>query len=142
MRELSGMVYDQRARSTDRRYDSIMERSKWLKFVIAVFLPLILLLFLTLAASHKAHADVVPPIIDIMVERFAFAPSPIILNKGETVKIRLHNEDVTHSFFMGALKEDRWRDSSRPRKALVNPPFMGETGLKPCPLAVCRTKIE
>jgi len=39
------------------------------------------------------------PVVEITAKRFAFSPDKITLKKGQTVKLRLHSEDVTHGFF-------------------------------------------
>lgn len=47
-----------------------------------------------------------PKTIDIVAKRFYFTPNQITLKKGEPVKLRLTSQDVTHGFFMRALKID------------------------------------
>ena len=56
------------------------------------------------APKRTPDADV--RVIDVTAKRFAFSPDVIKLKKDETVRIRLHSEDVTHGFFMRALKID------------------------------------
>jgi cytochrome c oxidase subunit 2 len=46
------------------------------------------------------------PVVEITAKRFAFVPDKITLKKGQTVKLRLHSEDVTHGFFLRPLKLD------------------------------------
>ena len=65
----------------------------------------IVLAVLSLTEPRAAHADAVP-VIEISAKRFAFSPERITLKKGETVKLRLHSEDVAHGFFLRALKLD------------------------------------
>ena|SRR5262245_58754691 len=65
------------------------------------------ILFVIFAGSvRKSFADAAPPVVEITAKRFAFAPDTIHLKKDQTVKIRLHSEDVTHGFFLRALKID------------------------------------
>jgi cytochrome c oxidase subunit II len=58
-----------------------------------------------LTGSNRVQADNVP-VIEITAKRFAFSPDKITLKKGQTVKLRLHSEDVTHGFFLRPLKLD------------------------------------
>ena len=60
---------------------------------------------LALTGAKPAHADAVP-VIEITAKRFAFSPDKITLKKGQTVKLRLHSEDVTHGFFLRPLHLD------------------------------------
>lgn len=60
---------------------------------------------LTLTGADRAHADDIP-VVEITAKRFAFSPDKITLKKGQTVKLRLHSEDVTHGFFLRPLKLD------------------------------------
>lgn len=60
---------------------------------------------LSLSGVNRAHADDIP-IVEITAKRFAFSPDKITLKKGQTVKLRLHSEDVTHGFFLRPLKLD------------------------------------
>lgn len=58
-----------------------------------------------LTGSSRVQADNVP-VVEITAKRFAFSPDKITLKKGQTVKLRLHSEDVTHGFFLRPLKLD------------------------------------
>lgn len=60
---------------------------------------------LALTGAKGARADQVP-VIEITAKRFAFSPDKITLKKGQTVKLRLHSEDVTHGFFLRPLHLD------------------------------------
>src|SRR5713101_2303138 len=60
----------------------------------------------TLTARFRAEAAEKPRVVTITAKRFEFSPSQITLKKGETVKLLLHSEDVTHGFFMRALGID------------------------------------
>ena len=83
-----------------------MKRSNWIKYSTAIVIPALLLLVFSLGAPHKAQADENPRVIEITAKRFGFAPNQITLKKGETVKLRLTSEDVTHGFFLRPLKID------------------------------------
>ena len=60
---------------------------------------------LALTGTKRAHADDIP-VVEITAKRFAFSPEKITLKKGQTVKLRLHSQDVTHGFFLRPLKLD------------------------------------
>jgi cytochrome c oxidase subunit II len=55
--------------------------------------------------ARPVHATS-PRVVEITAKRFAFSPDTITLHKGETVILRLKSEDVTHGFFIRALKLD------------------------------------
>jgi len=57
-------------------------------------------------ASPRARAQEGARVIVITAKRFEFSPSEITLRKGETVKLQLKSEDVTHGFFVRPLGID------------------------------------
>jgi cytochrome c oxidase subunit II len=59
------------------------------------------------SASRRARADESPRVIVITAKRFEFTPKEITLKKGETVKLQLRSEDVTHGFFVRPLGIDK-----------------------------------
>ena len=70
-------------------------------------LLLALLLLPALVVSVKAaDRDEEPRTIAITAKRFEFVPPTITLKKGETVKLVVTSEDVTHGFFLRPLKID------------------------------------
>ncbi len=66
-----------------------------------------------------------PRVIQITAKRFQFNPDQITLKKGETVKIRLVSEDVTHGFFLRPLKIDEEVDPGQPTEITVTPDKAG-----------------
>ena len=58
------------------------------------------------SASPRARAEEGPRVIVITAKRFEFSPKEITLKKGETVKLLLKSEDVTHGFFLRPLGID------------------------------------
>jgi cytochrome c oxidase subunit 2 len=72
-----------------------------LRIVLLSFSALMLLS----TGARQVQADSVP-VIDITAKRFAFSPDKITLKKDQTVKLRIHSEDVTHGFFLRPLKLD------------------------------------
>ena len=71
----------------------------------ARFLALLLLPALVVTA-RAADRDEGPRAVTITARRFEFVPSTITLKKGETVKLVVTSEDVTHGFFLRPLKID------------------------------------
>ena len=71
----------------------------------ARFLALLLLPALVVTARAGDRGEE-PRAIVITAKRFEFVPSTITLKKGETVKLFVTSEDVTHGFFLRPLKID------------------------------------
>src|ERR1700736_1704421 len=92
------------------------------KFLIAAALALAVVA--TLGVPRTAHANE-PRVIQITAKRFQFSPDQITLKKGETVKIRLVSEDVTHGFFLRPLKIDEEVDPGQPTEITVTPDKAG-----------------
>jgi cytochrome c oxidase subunit 2 len=68
-------------------------------------------------------ADV--PVVEITAKRFAFSPDKVMLKKGQTVKLRLHSEDVTHGFFLRPLKLDEEIPAGETAEVVVTPQETG-----------------
>jgi len=100
----------------------LMHRRHW---YVAAMLPLLLTMLLTLSSPRRAHAEGGPRVIEITAKRFAFSPNQITIKKGETVKIRLTSEDVTHGFFMRALKIDEEVEPGKPTEITLTPQAAG-----------------
>ena len=75
------------------------------QFLPAIIFALGVSACLLSSGTSRLRAEDVP-VIDITAKRFAFSPDKITLKKGQTVKLRLHSEDVTHGFFLRPLKLD------------------------------------
>ncbi|HTS05787.1 MAG TPA: cupredoxin domain-containing protein [Candidatus Eisenbacteria bacterium] len=73
------------------------------KSVSALILFSCLTMLLASGASARPGET---PIVEITAKRFAFSPDKITLKKDQTVKLRLHSEDVTHGFFLRQLALD------------------------------------
>jgi cytochrome c oxidase subunit 2 len=95
------------------------------RYIYAALLPLVLIMLLALAGPRNAHADNGPRIIEIKAKRFAFSPNQITIKQGETVKLRLTSEDVTHGFFMRALKIDEDIQPGTPTEITLTPQTAG-----------------
>jgi cytochrome c oxidase subunit II len=74
--------------------------------------------------TSRVRAEDVP-VIDITAKRFAFSPDRITLKQGQTVKLRLHSEDVTHGFFLRPLKLDEEIPAGQTVEVTVTPQTRG-----------------
>jgi cytochrome c oxidase subunit II len=99
-----------------------MLRSNLRKTIVIATLFLSVLLALTVA--KRAGADDVP-VVEITAKRFSFTPDKITLKKGQTVKLRLHSEDVTHGFFLRPLKLDEEIPAGQTIDVTVTPQTAG-----------------
>jgi len=98
---------------------------KKVKAATATFaLSLALVALMTSSGASRAHADDVP-VVEITAKRFAFSPNLITLKKGQTVKLRLHSEDVTHGFFLRPLKLDEEIPAGQTTEVTVTPQTAG-----------------
>ncbi len=93
--------------------------------IFAALLPLALLMLLALSSPRRAHADGGARVLEITAKRFAFSPNQITIKKGETVRLRLTSEDVTHGFFMRALKIDEDIEPGKPTEITLTPQTAG-----------------
>ena len=82
-------------------------------------------LALVMAASPRGARAAEPRVIEIHAKRFGFTPDQITLKKGETVKIRLVSEDVTHGFFLRPLKIDEEVSPGQPTEIVLTPDKTG-----------------
>ena len=98
---------------------------KKLKAATATFaLSLALIMFMTSTGAKRAQADDIP-VVEITAKRFAFSPNMVTLKKGQSVKLRLHSEDVTHGFFLRPLKLDEEIPAGQSTEVTVTPQTAG-----------------
>ncbi|MGA7751633.1 MAG: cupredoxin domain-containing protein [Candidatus Sulfotelmatobacter sp.] len=83
-----------------------------------------LTLSLLWTGTNRVHADAIP-VVEITAKRFAFSPDKITLKKGQTVKLRIHSEDVTHGFFLRPLKLDEEIPAGQATEVVVTPEVAG-----------------
>jgi len=76
-------------------------------------------------ASPPARAQDEPRVIVITAKRFEFSPSQITLAKGETVKLQIRSEDVTHGLFVRPLGIDTEIVPGRITELTVTPETAG-----------------
>ena len=96
----------------------IKHKSKSLFFSAALFIGIAFAF-----SASSAQQDM--PVINISAKRFGFTPDHITVKKGETVKLRLTSEDVTHGFFMRALKIDETIEPGKPTEVTLTPQMAG-----------------
>lgn len=90
----------------------------------AIIFTLTLSTSLLFTGTSRVHAEDVP-VVEITAKRFAFSPDKITLKKGQTVKLRLHSEDVTHGFFLRPLKLDEEIPAGQTVEVTVTPQTPG-----------------
>ena len=95
---------------------------RWHLFAIFLFLFVVL----TVLTSLLVHAQETPRVIPITAKRFTFSPAEVTLKKGETVKLELKTEDVTHGFFMKALHIDATLEPGKTAEVTVTPETAGK----------------
>lgn len=76
-------------------------------------------------AANTPSRAATPRVVEITAKRFGFSPNQITLKKGETVTLRLTSEDVTHGFFMRALKIDEVVEPGKPTDITITPQTAG-----------------
>ena len=77
------------------------------------------------AAGPRVRAEEGPRVIVITAKRFEFSPKEITLKKGETVKLQLKSEDVTHGFFLRPLRIDTDIPAGQTAEVTVTPQEVG-----------------
>ena len=85
----------------------------------------LLILGAAASAGGPLRAAEEPRIITITAKRFEFSPKEIILKQGETVKLQLTTEDVTHGFFMKPLGIDEEIVPGKTTEVVVTPKTAG-----------------
>jgi cytochrome c oxidase subunit 2 len=97
-----------------------MQKGKVLRLAFGIALSTILLL----SGIRPVQADNVP-VVEITAKRFAFSPDKITLKKGQTTKLRIHSEDVTHGFFLRPFKLDEEIPAGQTIEVTVTPQTAG-----------------
>src|SRR5512143_3170719 len=82
-------------------------------------------LMLTWAGMPNRVKAQEPRVIEITAKRYEFTPNTVTLKKGETVKLRLHSEDVIHGFFSRPLKLDETIEPGKTVDVVVTPQAAG-----------------
>jgi len=77
------------------------------------------------AAGGAGRAAEEPRVIAVTAKRFEFSPKEITLKQGETVKLKLTTEDVTHGFFSKPLGLDEVIAPGKATEVVVTPKTPG-----------------
>lgn len=85
----------------------------------------LLLLAAPVVTVRPAHGAEEPRTVTITAKRFEFVPSTITLKKGETVKLVVKSEDVTHGIFLRPLKIDTDLTPGETQQIAVTPQATG-----------------
>jgi|SRR6266571_4190282 len=86
---------------------------------------LVVIAGLLATASPRARAEEGPRVIVITAKRFEFSPKKITLKKGETVRLQLKSEDVTHGLFVRPLGIDKDITPGETTEVTVTPQVAG-----------------
>ena len=73
------------------------------------------------AAAAAARGDAPARTVEIAARRFQFTPAEVHLRRGETVRLALHSEDVTHGFFQRKLGIDTDVPPGRTTEVVITP---------------------
>ena len=84
-----------------------------------------LILAAALVSSARARDNEETRVVEIVAKRFEFTPSTLTLKKGETVRLRVRSEDVTHGLFLRTLKIDTDIVPGETREVTVTPETAG-----------------
>jgi cytochrome c oxidase subunit 2 len=76
-------------------------------------------------AGRGVRASEEPKVIAVTAKRFEFSPKEITLKLGETVKLQLTTEDVTHGFFLKPLGIDEVIVPGKTTEVVVTPKAAG-----------------
>jgi cytochrome c oxidase subunit 2 len=95
-----------------------MKRAGW-------FCCLVLLVLPALADARDPSAPSEPREIAVTAKRFEFSPATITLKKGETVRLLVTSEDVTHGLFLRPLKIDLDLPAGETQAVTVTPQEAG-----------------
>jgi cytochrome c oxidase subunit II len=76
-------------------------------------------------AGGGVRAAEEPKVVAITAKRFEFSPKEITLKAGETVKLQLATEDVTHGFFAKPLGIDEVIEPGKTTEVVVTPKVAG-----------------
>src|SRR5512135_176454 len=76
-------------------------------------------------AGGGVRAAEEPKVIAVTAKRFEFSPKEITLKLGETVKLQLTSEDVTHGFFAKPLGIDEVIVPGKTTEVVVTPKAAG-----------------
>jgi cytochrome c oxidase subunit 2 len=86
----------------------------------------VLVLLVVLFSANFCHAQDATRTIEIHAKRFAFSPAEITLKKGETVKLLLTSDDVTHSLVIPDLNVKEIMKKGHTTEVTITPTKAGD----------------
>jgi cytochrome c oxidase subunit 2 len=94
--------------------------------LIRRILPALLTVGLFAQMSSTVPAQEQIRTVEVHAHRFAFSPAEITLKRGETVKLRLLSDDVTHSLVIPDLKINEVINKAHAAEVTVTPNTVGD----------------
>ena len=94
--------------------------------LIRRILPVLLTVGLFAQMSSTVPAQEQIRTVEVHAHRFAFSPAEITLKRGETVKLRLLSDDVTHSLVIPDLKINVVINKAHAAEVTVTPNNVGD----------------
>lgn len=85
-----------------------------------------LLLLVGMQAGTLTYAHAQPRNIEIRAHRFSFEPSEITIKRGETVKLELTSDDVTHALVIPDLKVNQEIKKGKTVEVTITPDSAGD----------------
>ena len=94
---------------------------KWINKVAALLICAVLIQVVPgIAAQNESRT------IEIHAKRFSFSPAEITLKEGETVKLVVTSEDVTHTLDIPDLKVHAEASKDHPAEVTITPTKVGD----------------
>ena len=84
------------------------------------------LVAISLFYSSRGIAQELQRTIEIHAHRYAFSPTDITIKKGETVRLRLVSDDVTHSLLIKGLSVDQTITKGHPAEIILTAKQAGD----------------
>ena len=97
-----------------------------MKLIPRILFALLVIVPTQLTPITQVQAQQATQTIDIHAHRFSFEPSEITLKRGETVKLRLDSEDVTHRLVVPDLGINQEIKKGKPVEVTVKPDAVGD----------------
>jgi cytochrome c oxidase subunit 2 len=91
-----------------------------------VFLVIFLLGCFLVPAAPSSYSQVSAQAIEVHAKRFSFTPSEITVKKGETVKLSLISDDVTHELVIPDLQVKQEVSKGKPVEVTFVPNKVGD----------------
>jgi cytochrome c oxidase subunit 2 len=86
----------------------------------------VLISFFFLFPTNYCHAQDATRTIEVHAKRFAFSPAEITVKKGETVKLVLTSDDVTHSLVISDLNVKETMPKGHTTEVIITPTKTGD----------------